>query len=265
MPTQLQSAQRVLSLLIAAGARPGRSFPVQVPPGLAAGASFSASSQGITMGQSNPAGPDSLLQPLLVTPGMTVFDASTGQTVGTVDSWPAGSRTLILTAPALAASAGAADLLIFYSTPFARGFPGALQSAFLQSGYQIGDLAGGLAYAVAQGWLSQGQTIGGSQNYTLELAGWTTAGGTAPTMAAAAQQVINVCVHTLGGAANRDRFEAKSLASYFVGTVGGNTFAPEDLLPGVYYAVAQAWLRPAEADLFEPVFVLTAPGVAQAS
>jgi hypothetical protein len=96
----------------------------------------------------------------------------------------------------------------------------------------------------------------------LENPGFAEAGGTAPSIAASAQQVINICagLNVTPGAA---RFDAKHLVGSFVGTVGGNTFAPEDLLPGVYYAVSQGWLR--SASPFEPIFSLTAAGAAQAT
>jgi hypothetical protein len=184
MATALQSAQEILNLFVASGARPGRTFPVMI-------------------------GADPI---------------STSK------------------------------------------FPGALQAAFLQAGYALTDLSAGLAYAVAQGWLSQGQTYGEgssapSQTYVLEQSGWTQGGGTAPTMAQSAQQLLNVWPAPV--TANSSVVKAAGIVGNFVGIVGGNTFAPEDLLPGAYYAVEQGWLRPGGRP-FENSWYLTAAGVAQA-
>jgi hypothetical protein len=148
-------------------------------------------------------------------------------------------------------------------------FPGAIQAAFLAAGYQIGDLVAGLAYAVGEGWLTLGDVyVDGAGNecqlYIIEQAGWTEAGGTAPTMAVAAQQLINVCA-AINKVPSGGRFEAENLVNSFVGTVGNNTFAPEDLIPGYGYALAQGWVRPCGQNLFDPVFALTAAGVAQAA
>ncbi len=105
---------------------------------------------------------------------------------------------------------------------------------------------------------------GDCQMYVLEQAGWTEGGGTAPTTAASGQQAVNAAV-AQGGAAGGPVLPVRALVSAFVGTVGGNTFEPEDVMSGAYYAVSQGWFRPAGRDLFEPAFVLTAAGVAQAT
>ncbi|MGD0333918.1 MAG: hypothetical protein ABSA90_11775 [Xanthobacteraceae bacterium] len=144
------------------------------------------------------------------------------------------------------------------------GFPGELQAAFLNAGYQISDLAAGLSYAVSQGWLLLGNTLGACQTYLLQWPGFAAGGGSAPTIAASAQQAINVMVNNLGGTAG-SHFAAAGMGPSFVGTVGGNTFAIEDLLPGFWYAVAQGWLFPAGQDFEGPSFSLTAAGVAQAT
>jgi hypothetical protein len=184
MATAAQSAQEILNLFVASGARPGRTFPVMI--------------------------------------GADTFSTSR--------------------------------------------FPGALQGAFLQAGYALSDLAAGLAYAVTQGWLTQGQTYnegqqnGATQTYLLEQSGWTQGGGTAPTMAQSAQQLLNVWPAPV--IANNSIVDAAGIVGNFVGTVGGNTFAPEDLLPGAYYAVAQGWLRP-WGQVFSNKWSLTAEGVAQ--
>lgn len=144
-------------------------------------------------------------------------------------------------------------------------FPGALQAAFLQNGFAIADLINGLAYAVTEGWLSASSAVSDDvQTYTLEQSGWTEGGGTAPTSAQSGQQLINVCaaIDATPGAA---RFAAKSLVTAFVGTVGGNTFAPEDLMPGYGYALSEGWVRPAGQNQFDAVWGLTAAGAAAAT
>lgn len=144
-------------------------------------------------------------------------------------------------------------------------FPGALQAAFLQDGFAISDLINGAAYAVSQGWLTANSAPSDDvQNFTLEQSGWTEGGGTAPTMAASGQQLINVCaaIDATPGAA---RFAAKNLLSAFVGMVGDNTFAPEDVMPGYGYALTQGWVRPAAQNSFDPVWGLTAAGAAAAT
>jgi hypothetical protein len=156
-------------------------------------------------------------------------------------------------------------------TPLALSkFPGAIQSAFLAAGYQMTDLVAGLAYALTEGWLSlspnSSTNAAGDMyaEYELEQAGFSAAGGVAPTQPAAAQQLINVAAalnNTPGGA----RFAAKYLVASFVGTVGENTFAPEDVMPGYGYALAEGWVKPCGDSLFDPVFALTAAGVAQAT
>lgn len=152
-------------------------------------------------------------------------------------------------------------------------FPGAVQEQFL-SAYQsspqqgINDLTAGLAYAVQQGWLSISPSnpdpSRNLQMYELEQAGFSEAGGTVPTQAAAAQQLINV-VTALNSTPGAAQFNLDYIASSFVGTVGGNTFAPEDLIPGYGYAVAEGWVRPILGSGFGNVFSLTAAGAAQAT
>jgi hypothetical protein len=141
----------------------------------------------------------------------------------------------------------------------AARFPGALQIVFLQAGYTLADLSAGLAYAVGQGWLSQGQAFGQTQSYALEQSGFAEGGGAAPSVSASAQQLLNVWPSP---AANASVIKAEAIVGTFVGTVGGNTFAPEDLLPGAWYAVAQGWLRP-WGNGFMNEWYLTAAGVAQ--
>jgi hypothetical protein len=147
-------------------------------------------------------------------------------------------------------------------------FPGAAQAAFLALGFQVTDLAAALAAAVEAGWLSLGQFYlgagaDGSQMYVLEQAGFVEAGGTAPTQAASAQQLLNVAA-AINDSPGADQFNLNALTPAFVGTVGSNTFAPEDILPGYALALANGWVRPAKG-LNEPVFSLTAAGAAQAA
>jgi hypothetical protein len=145
-------------------------------------------------------------------------------------------------------------------------FPGAIQAAFLAAGNQISDLVSGLAYGVEQSWFSSGNAyVDGAgnalQEYILEQSGFAQAGGVVPTMAASAQQLLNVCAainDTPGGG----RFEAENLVASLV---ADNTFAPEDLIPGYGYALSQGWVRPTGPNSFAPVFLLTAAGVAQAA
>jgi hypothetical protein len=145
------------------------------------------------------------------------------------------------------------------------GFPEALQKAFLNAGYVISDLIAGLGYAVTEGWLSTNSPPSVDfQTFVLEQSGFAQAGGTAPTPAASAQQIINVFA-ALNNRPLAALFKARDLLNAFVGTVGGNTFAPEDLMPGAWYAVSQGWLRPGSWDPFEAAFILTAAGVAQAT
>ena len=150
-----------------------------------------------------------------------------------------------------------------------------MEAQFLQQGIASPPLLGplitnlifGLAYAVAQGWLTRmqpsvnGDTI--NQAYRLELSGFTEAGGTAPTQAESAQQLLNVAA-AINDTPDGARFNLNFLTSAFTGTVGSNTFAPEDILPGYGFALAQGWVRPADG-LNEPVFSLTAAGAAQAA
>lgn len=180
MPTAQQSAQEILSSFVAAGARPGRSFPAQT------------------------------------------------------------------------------------NGPLTASFPGAIQQAFLKV-YALSDLVAGLAYAVTNGWLSLGNKYFGGdgsaqQLYLLELAGFTEAGGSAPTQASAAQQLINVAA----AINNTPMAAAFSLAGLNVSFVGGS-FAIEDMIGGYGYAFVQGWIRPCGKDLFETTFALTAAGAAQAT
>jgi hypothetical protein len=143
-------------------------------------------------------------------------------------------------------------------------FPGAAQAAFLALGYQVADLAAALSAALEAGWLSLGQLeAGGVQRYVLEQAGFIEAGGTEPTQAASAQQLINTAA-ALNSKPGDAQFTLNYLSQTFVGTVGSNTFAPEDLMPGYSYALAQGWVRPVDG-LTDPVFCLMAAGAGQAT
>lgn len=145
------------------------------------------------------------------------------------------------------------------------GFPGALQAAFLNAGYAVSDLAAGLSYAVTEGWMTAGQTLNGVlQQYTLTAAGFTAGGGTAPTISAAAQQLVNVAaaINNSPGAA---LFNLRLMVPQFAVVVGSNNFQPEDMVPALGQALADGYVLPAGRDLFEPIFILTAAGVAAAS
>ena len=169
------------------------------------------------------------------------------------------------------------------------GFPGAIESQFLNAGNQtnapyrppsgsdpgatgiVNDLLAGLAYAVEQGWLSLGTFLPGAgngsiglQNYVLEQSGFAEAGGTAPSQSASAQQLINVAA-ALNGTPDGAQYKLENMATSFVGTVGENTFEPEDLIPAYGFAVASGWVRPIFTNIFRNVFSLTAAGVAQAA
>lgn len=146
------------------------------------------------------------------------------------------------------------------------GFPGAIQASFLGAGYAITDLAAGLAYAVSESWLSIGNGSNNCQEYVLETAGWTAGGGTAPTLAASGQQLLNLVFET-NPTPNSTVCSAQAMLSTFVGTVGGNTFEPEDMIPAIGYAYSQGWLRPYGPPLasFGLSFVLTAAGAAAAT
>ena len=256
MTTQAAAAAELLSLIVAEGARPGRSLSVSVPGSIGAGAAFTTSTTAIEMSAPNPG---------WVTRGMSVYDASTCEPIGTVWSWPQGSSTLTLQAPAANASGSSADTLVFANAGdlnFTR-FPGALQAAFLAAGYQLGDLVGALSYAVAEGWLVPGDKFDRERSYSLQWAGFTAASGSVPTMAASGQQAINAMVNA--GAAAGSPVSMNLLVKYFVGTVGGNTFAPEDLLPGFAYAMTEGWVFLTGQKYDGPVFALTAAGVAQAA
>jgi hypothetical protein len=255
MPTPTQSANEILSLFLASGARTGRTFDVCV---------------GNVVTELHTVATDGTV---------AVKSASVFTWDGGVSYQGGSALTPVSGAPTqgqYSVSGGvykfnAADVLakVSLSYRFASvtqvGFPGALQKAFLNAGYAIGDLVAGLAYAIAQGWLSTTSPPAGDfQTYVLEQSGFAQAGGTAPTPAASAQQIVNVF------AANNNRpngalFKARDWLNAFVGTVGGNTFAPEDLMPGAWYAVAQGWLRPGSWDPFEAAFILTAAGAAQAT
>lgn len=76
---------------------------VQVAGALAAGASFTTGSANITMGATIPS---------WVVAGMTVYDLTNGQAIGTVSSG-AGTTTLVLTGNAAHASSGGTDSLAF--------------------------------------------------------------------------------------------------------------------------------------------------------
>lgn len=252
--TPLSSAQRILSLFVSTySARPGRSFPVSI--GSPTTETHTVATDGtVTVGNA----------------AAWTWDGgvryANGSALTAVSSLPAQGQYSVA---AGVYSFNAADELAKVAVTYRfasleqRNFPGALQAAFCQSGFALGDLIVGLAYAVTEGWLSTTSApTDDAQSYTLEGPGFTEAGGTAPTMAASAQQVVNVCagLNATPGAA---RFDANGLVGSFVGTAGSNTFAPEDLLPGVYYAVNQGWLRPASQP--DPVFSLTAAGAAQAT
>jgi hypothetical protein len=247
MATSLQSAQEILNLF-APGARPGRTFPVCV--------------------------------------GKLVTELHTVPTDGKVavnSTWD-GGVTYAIIGVALTLVSGAPSHLQYsvvggvyqfsvddaltkvnitfrLATLSPTNFVGALQKAFLAAGYAISDLVNGLAYAVGQGWLSMNSAAGDDyQTYTLEQPGWTQGGGTAPTMAQSAQHLLNIWPAPV--TANSSVITAVGIVGTFVGTVGGNTFVPEDLLPGAYYAVAQGWLRPFGLN-FQNSWTLTAAGVAQ--
>ena len=156
------------------------------------------------------------------------------------------------------------------SGPRVADFPGVAQATFLALGHQVADLAAALSAAVEAGWLSLGQFYAGggdgttgSQMYVLEQAGFVEAGGTAPTQAASAQQLLNVAA-AINDTPGAGRFSLDFLTRAFVGTVGDNTFAPEDVMPGYGYALSQGWVRPVEG-LNGSVFSLTSAGVAQAA
>jgi hypothetical protein len=78
-----------------------------------AASSFNTSSTTITMAANNPGCTATPANCAVVT-GDTVYDLSTGLTVGTVSTWPTGSTTLTLEAAAANASSGAADSLMFW-------------------------------------------------------------------------------------------------------------------------------------------------------
>jgi hypothetical protein len=254
MATPLQAAQEILSIFVAAGARPGRGFPVSV-------------GKAVTELHTVPADGR-----------VAVNSASVFAWDGGVSYQGGAALAAVLATPAQGQYAQAAGVYQFnfadalakvaityrFVSP-ARQFPGAVQASFLTAGYTLSDLINGLAYAVAQGWLSTASVVADDyQTYVLEQAGFTEAGGTAPSIAASAQRLINVAAamnNSPGGA----RFDASSLVSAFVGTSGGNTFAPEDVIPGYGQALASGWVRPCGNSAFDAVFCLTAAGVAQAA
>jgi len=254
--TPLSSAQRVLSLFVSTyAARPWRSFVVCL-------------GKPIT---------ENLTVP---TDGkLAVGNSPTWSWDGGV-SYAAGSAlTAVTGAPAVGQYAISAGLYSFnvgdalakvkinyrFATLEQTNFPGALQAAFLADGFALSDLINGLAYAVTEGWLSTNSAPADDvQTFTLEQPGFAEAGGTAPTLAESGQQIVNVCA-ALNATPGAARFAASGLVGGFVGTVGGNTFAEEDLLPGAYYAVAQGWLRPTGNKWSDPVFALTAAGAAAAA
>lgn len=144
-------------------------------------------------------------------------------------------------------------------------FPGTLQKTFLQAGGTLSDLSAGLSYAVSHGWLSLGRSYGDgtTQDYVLEQAGFAQAGGAQPTPAQSAQQLLKVCA-AINPTAGSARFSAEAVVKSFVGTAGGITFAPEDLIPGLGYALSEGWVRSVAGRAYELEFSLTAAGVAQA-
>lgn len=108
-----------LALFTAAGTDAGTGFTevsggayarVQIAGALAAGASFTTATASITMGASIPA---------WVVAGMTVYDATNQQAIGTVSS--TAGTTLTLTSNAAHASSGAADTLNFSAFGNASG------------------------------------------------------------------------------------------------------------------------------------------------
>jgi hypothetical protein len=255
MPTSQQAAQELLSLFVAAGARPGRSFSVNVGK------------------------PVTELHTVPNNGSLAVDGASAWVWDGGVSYAGGAALAAVSASPAqgqYAVSGGVyqfnvADALAQVEVTYRFGdlstarFPGQLQASFLQAGYGLGDLVNGLAYAIAQGWLSTiSAPTDANQGYTLEPAGFAEAGGAAPAIAASAQRLINVAA-ALNDAPGAARFDASTLVGSFVGVSGGNTFAPEDVMPGYGQALASGWVRPCGQNLFAPVFVLTAAGVAAAS
>ncbi len=255
-----QSAQALLTQIVNAGGRPGRPSPFFIPGVFVTAGRFVASSTSIQMQSANPGS---------VAKGMQIFDLDTDTAIAQVQDWTGKVLTLgpMTFGPVQAgsASAGNADLL-FIHDPAAvpKNFAGAVQSAFFAAGYSLTDLVAGLAFAVNAAWLTQGHTLNGVTTYTLEQAGFAAASGTAPTSAASGQRLVDAAV-AQGGAALSGVFELSAIAPAFIGTVGDNTFAPEDLIAGYAYAFSQGWVRPSGANLFDPVFTLTAAGVAAAT
>jgi hypothetical protein len=278
MPSAQQSAWQILALAIAGGATSGSNLPFLVDgtpieiaqfsgtqkqffqsgfqiSDLIAGLAFSVSSGWLI--QENNGQPNPAYQ--LTAAGFSLASAAQQSGEKIVSQFvTAGARP------------GHAFSISISSNPPANGYAGAIEAQFLQQGITSPPLLGlifGLAYAVAQGWLTQmqpsvnGDTI--NQAYRLELSGFTEAGGTAPTQAESAQQLLNVAA-AINDTPDGARFNLNFLTSAFTGTVGSNTFAPEDILPGYGFALAQGWVRPADG-LNEPVFSLTAAGVAQAA
>jgi hypothetical protein len=252
--TPLQSAQCILSIFVSTqGARPGRSFAVSL--GKPITETHTVATDGtVTVGNAAAFAWDGGVNYLKGNPLAAVSSSpSRGQY---------GVRAGVYALDPADAFAKVSITYRFVSTAQLQ-FPGALQAAFLQNGFALGDLINGLAYAVAEGWLSTvSAPTDDFQTYVLEQPGFTEAGGAAPSLAASAQRAINT-IAALNGKPGAARFDAKGLVASFVGTVGGNTFAPEDLLPGCHQAVANGWLRPVSP--FEPVFLLTAAGAAQAT
>jgi hypothetical protein len=108
-----------LALFVAVGTDAGTGFTevtggsyarVQVAGAISAGAAFTTASPNITMGSSNPG---------WVTAGMSVYDTTTGQAVGSVSTFI--GTALVLTANAAHASSGAGDSLTFSAFGNASG------------------------------------------------------------------------------------------------------------------------------------------------
>lgn len=255
--TPAQSATEILSIFVGTqSARPGRSFSVCL--GTPVTETFIVPTDGkISVGNAGAFAADSGVVYAASGDALTAVTGSPAQGQYAV----AGGVYQLNVADALAKVAITYRFLGLQQSRF----PGALQADFLGAGYALSDLIAGLAYCVTEGWLSTQSAAGDSlQTYTLEQPGWTEAGGTAPTVAQSGQQLVNVCA-ALNATPLAARFATKDLVSAFVGEVGGNTFAPEDLMPGYGYALSEGWLRPCGQNPFDPVFVLTAAGAAAAT
>lgn len=256
--TPAQSASEILSIFVGTqSARPGRSFSVCLGPPLTE--TWIVATDGkVSVGNAS----------VFAADGGVVYAASRNALTAVTGSPAQGQYAVV--APGVY-QFNVADALAKVNITYRflgleqSRFPGALQADFLGAGYALSDLIAGLAYCVTEGWLSTQSAAGDSlQTYTLEQPGWTEAGGTAPTMAQSGQQLVNVCA-ALNATPLAARFVVKDLVAAFVGEVGGNTFAPEDLMPGYGYALSEGWARPCGQNAFDPVFVLTAAGAAAAT